>query len=63
MYYDKSTSFVPETKNSQNYVICWYWYLNDQSKFYSVVFYSCHNLFMMTLGINNTAIVSIKGTD
>ena len=44
--------------------ICCYWYsLNDSSKFQAVVCNRCHDLLMMSIILCDIAILNIKGSD
>ena len=67
LYYDRidiSEGFdVNETSESKQCDICHYWYvLNKGFKFQSYTCNKCHDLVMMSMILNNIAILNIKDT-
>ena len=55
---------VNKTRKSNECDICRYWYfLNKGFKFQPNVCNRCHDLLMMSMNLNDIAILSIKGSD
>ena len=55
---------VNKTNTSKECDICRYWYfLNYSFTFQPYVCNTCHNLFMMSMNLNDIDILNIKGSD
>ena len=55
---------VNKTSGSKECDICHYWYFSNYSfKFQPNVCNRCHNLLMMSMSLNDIAILNIKGSD
>ena len=68
LYYDRIDISVGidvnKTSASKQCDICHYWYfLNYSFKFQPNVSNRCHDLLMMSINLNNIAILNIKGSD
>ena len=68
LYYDRIDISegidVNKTSKSKGCDICHYWYfLNKGFKFQSYICNGCHGLLMMSMNLNNIAILNIKNAD
>ena len=68
LYYDRSDVSkgidVNKTSASKEFIICHYWYFLDKIfKFQSDVCNGCHDILIMSLILNNIAILNICGVD
>ena len=68
LYYDRidvsEEIDVNKTSASKECDVCHYWYfLNYSFKFQTNVCNRCHDLLMMSINLNDIAILNIKGSD
>ena len=68
LYYDRTNVSegidVSKTSASKECDICHYWYfLNYSFKFQPNISNRCHDLLMMSINVNDIAILNIKGSD
>ena len=68
LYYDRIGDFegidMNKTSASKECDVCHFWYfLNYGFKFQAIVCNRCHDLLMMSINLNNVAILNIKVSD
>ena len=54
---------LPKSNRSKECIICHYWFFNHGFKFQDSACNDCHDLTMLSVNINNIAIIIVKNVD